>query len=212
MLEGVDVGAAVGNAVKVGRAGGDPVPSLTALYERIGFCAIQGEDGDDEGIQSLPTSPSRAGAGNRRKIDGVQNDGEMYRQQHEDRAGVDGFFPSDNPRVLGSPTRWPASRKLDLGSPRPSDGRGYQGKGTGTKSYSFAHSPLTNLTSIAERSPEVLRRLEALASQLERERADLEQWYKKVVHRVGLVSASLSALRHDSWHSKGAARLVFFLF
>lgn len=189
-VEGVDVGAAVGEAVMVGRAGGDPVPSLTALYERIGFCAIQGEDGDDEGMQSLPTSPSRAVAGNAHKEFGVKNDDEgMYRQRLGDRAGVDGFFPNDSPKVLGSPTRWAAGRKLDIRRLGPSDGGGDHRKGNGIKGYSFAHSPLTKVTSVAERSPEVLKRLEALASQLERERADVEQWYKEVVHRVGLASA-----------------------
>lgn len=184
MLEGVDVGAAVGEAVMVGRAGGDPVPSLTALYERIGFCAIQGEDGDDEGMQSLPTSPNRAGAGN------AQNDDEgTYGRRLGDRAEFDGF-PRDSPEVPGSPTPWATGRQLDVGSPGPDDTRGGQVTGNGIKGYSFAHSPIARVTSVAEKSPKVLKRLEALASQLERERADVEQWYKDVVHRVGVASAS----------------------
>eukprot|EP00903_Cladosiphon_okamuranus_P005561 g5537.t1 len=181
MLGGVDVGAAVGEAVMVGRAGGDPVPSLTALYERIGFCAIQVEDGDDEGLHSsLPTSPSKAIADKSHEELGVQNDGEVVNR----RCRRGGFFPDDSPRVMGSPTRWAAGRKLDLGSSGPIDAEGEHGKGNGIKGYSFAHSPLAKVTSVAKRSPEVLKRLEALASQLERERADVEQWYKEVVHRA----------------------------
>lgn len=196
-LGGVDVGAAVEEAVMVGRTGGDPVPTLTALYERIGFCAVQGEDGDDEGMRSLPTSPKRAVPGNTQREYGVQNqnnDEGMYRQRPGDRAGVDGFFPNDSPKELRSPTRWATGRKVDVGKSGPSDGRGGHGKGNGIKGYSFAHSPLTKVTSVAERSPEVLKRLEALASQLERERADVEQWYKEVVHRVGLAPASSQGL------------------
>lgn len=196
-LGGVDVGAAVEEAVMVGRTGGDPVPTLTALYERIGFCAVQGEDGDDEGMQSLPTSPKRAVPGNTQREYGVQNrnnDEGMYRQRPGDRAGVDGFFPNDSPKELRSPTRWATGRKVDVGKSEPSDDRGGHGKGNGIKGYSFAHSPLTKVTSVAERSPEVLKRLEALASQLERERADVEQWYKEVVHRVGLAPASSQGL------------------
>lgn len=46
----IDVGSAVGETFQVARSGGDPVPSLQALYERIGFSAIvhdQEEDGDE---------------------------------------------------------------------------------------------------------------------------------------------------------------------
>lgn len=180
----------------MGRAGGDPVPSLTALYERIGFCAIQGEDVGDEGMQSLPTSPSRAIAVKTHEEHGVETGGErMYRQSL-------GFFHNDSPQIMGSPTRRTVGRKLDIGSSGPSDGRGNHGKGNGIKGYSFAHSPLAKVTSVAERSPEVLQRLEALASQLERERADVEQWYKEVVHRVSLTSASSQGIGVVPWCPK----------
>lgn len=186
VLEGVSVGAAVGEAVMVGRAGGNPVPSLTALYERIGFCAIQAGDSDDEGMESLPTSPSRAVAGNTHKEHRVQSDDEGIYRRRLGNPDADGFFPSDGAEELGSPARWATGRKLDIGSSRPSESRGDHGKGNGIKGYSFAHSPIARVTSVGERSPKVLKRLEALASQLERERADVEQWYKNVVHRVGL--------------------------
>ena len=75
------------------------------------------------------------------------------------------------------------SRNLDKGGARLGDD-----ERNGIKGYSFAHSPIVRVTSVAERSPKVLKRLEALESQLERERAAMEQWYKNVVHRVGAAS------------------------
>lgn len=192
VLEGVDVGAAVEEAFRVGRAGGDPAPSLTALYERIGFCAIQGEDENEGGIQSLPTSPSRAGVGKTHKDRGFQNnDEELYHRRLGEQTGAVRFSPRGGSEVLGSPRRWATSRHLDRGGSGPSDDSGDHATGHGIvssgaiKGYSFAHSPVARVTSVAERSPEVLKRLEALESQLERERADMEKWYKSIVHRVG---------------------------
>lgn len=203
---GVDVGAAVEEAVMVGRAGGDPIPSLTALYERIGFCAMQGEDDDAEGMQSLPTSPSRAAVGSIHKVYGIQSDDDegMSCRWLGDRAQVDGFFPSDGAEVVGSPARWATGRKPDVGSSAPSGNRGDTGKGTGIKGYSFAHTPMTRMTSVGERSPKVMKRLEALASQLERERADVEQWYKSVVHRVRCCASVVAGCWRGSLAAKEA--------
>lgn len=193
--EGIDVGAAVEEAVRVGQAGGDPVPYLTALYERIGFCAIQGKDKSERGTHSLPTSPSRAAVGITHENNGFQNsdDEELFRRGRKEPTSAGRFFPQDSSEVLGSPRRWATGRHLDRGESGPSEGRGEHGSGNGIiasgggaiKGYSFAHSPVAKVSSLAERSPEVLERLEALESQLEQERAGVERWYKKIVRKVG---------------------------
>ncbi|CAM9429850.1 unnamed protein product, partial [Ectocarpus fasciculatus] len=192
--DGIDIRAAVKEAFIVGRAGGDPVPSLTALYERLGFCAMQGEDGHHGGTPSLPTSPSRARVGNtveahrfRDVHDGEENGGHSVVKP----TVVGGFFAEDDTEVLESSRRQASGHQLDDGGSRPANGGRHHGSGNAfvgggvtTKGYSFANSPLARPTSAAERSPEVVKRLEALASQLERERSDVERWYKDVVHRA----------------------------
>lgn len=188
VLEGVDVAAAVEEAFRVGHAGGDPVPSLTALYERIGFCAIQGEDENERGIQSLPTSPSR-GIVHKKNSD----DEGMCHPRRQEPTGARTFFSSrDGSEVLESPRRWATGRHLDRDESGSSEDGGEHGPGNGMtcgggaiKGYSFAHSPLARVTSLAERSPEVLERLEALESQLEQEKAGVEKQYKKIVRKVG---------------------------
>ncbi|CAM9381165.1 unnamed protein product [Laminaria digitata] len=196
--EGVDVGAAVAEAFRVGRAGGDPVLSLQALYERIGFCALQ-EDHGDAGMLSLPTSPSRARGGETRKANGFQDEAEDgFLEEEEDfypstkRTGcvdASGFFSRNNVEVMGSPVPHTTVRHGDRGMLEPSGGGGWElGRGkessTAAKGYSFAHSPRARPVSAAERSPKTARRLEALAAQLEREKADVEQWYRTVVNRA----------------------------
>lgn len=192
VTEGVDVAAAVEEAFRVGRAGGNPVPFLTALYERIGFCAMQSEDENERGTKSLPTSPSRAAVGKTHKNNGFQNsdDEELCRGRREEPTGATRFFPRDE--VPGSPRRWAQGRHLDRSESGPDEDREQHGSGDGIvsgggaiKGYSFAHSPVVKVASLAERSPEVLKRLEALESQLQQERADVEKWYKKIVRKVG---------------------------
>lgn len=192
---GVDVGAAVAEAFRVGRAGGDPVLSLQALYERIGFCALQGEHGD-EGTLSLPTSPSRGRGGEDRKGNGFEYEEENGFQDEEDfPTDANGFFPRNDVDVIESPGTHTNARRGDKGISGPEGGGGWdpgRGKESGatSKGYSFAHSPGARPVSAAERSPKTAKRLEALASQLERERADVEQWYKTVVNRVSGASAT----------------------
>lgn len=190
---GFDVGPAVAEAFRVGRAGGDPIPTLQALYERIGFCALQEEYGPG-GITSLPTSPSRV----RPSI----NLREATRSGHYRRAGEGSssgahsgfvqaakFFPRGRDSGQCSPEAFVPARRTE--SRR--SGRGSRGGGRGTNvgnsaakaGYSFARSPRAVPSSIAARSPEVVQRLEILAAQLERERSDVERWYKTMVHRVG---------------------------
>ena len=186
------MGAAVAETFRVGRAGGDPVLSLQALYERIGFCALQEEDGD-AGMLSLPTSPSAAMGGEGRKENGFQAEEDGF-QEEEDlfpstkRTGsavASGFLPRNNVEVMGSPV---PHTNVDKGMSEPGGGGWDLGRGKGgstaAQGYSFAHSPGARPASAAERSPKTARRLEALASQLEREKADLEQWYRTVVNRV----------------------------
>lgn len=190
----VDVGAAVADVCAVGRAGGDAVPYLTALYERIGFCAIQGEDGNDGGKQNLPTSPTRARVRQTLGEHVLQEVGEkktsMTRRSPTKRTG--GFFEEGGAGDWGSSKRRASGRAtMSLkGYARPSeDGKEYETGneavgGEATKGYSFANTPKARVTSVAERSPEVLTRLEALESQLEEERGNAEKWYKNVVNRV----------------------------
>lgn len=189
VLEGVDVAAAVEEAFRVGRAGGDPVPSLTALYERIGFCAIQREDKNERGTQSLPTSPSRSVAPKKNGFQNSDDEGLCPRRRQEP-TGARRFFPRDGSEVFGSPRRWATGRHLDRDKPGSGEDRGEHepgnaGGGGTIKGYSFAHSPVAKVTSLAERSPEVLERLEALESQLEQERAGVEKQYRKIVRKVG---------------------------
>ncbi|CAM9110579.1 unnamed protein product, partial [Ectocarpus sp. 4 AP-2014] len=193
--DGIDIRAAVNEAFCVGRTGGDPVPSLTALYERIGFSAIQGENRHHGGTPSLPTSPRRARVGSNAaeayRFRDVR-DGEDYgRQRLVEPTALGGFFAEDDTEVLESSRRQASGHQVDDGGSRPAHGGKHHGTGTAfagggvtTKGYSFANSPLVRPTSAAERSPEVVKRLEALASQLEKERSDVEQWYKDVVHRA----------------------------
>lgn len=193
--DGIDIRAAVKEAFCVGRAGEDPVPSLTALYERIGFCAMQGKDGHHGGTPSLPTSPSRARVGNTVEAHRFRDvhDGEDYgRQRTVEPTAVGGFFAEDDTETSESSRRQASGHHADDGGSRPTNGGKYHGTGNAfvgggvtTKGYSFANSSLARPTSAAQRSPEVVKRLETLASQLERERSDVEQWYKDVVHRVG---------------------------
>lgn len=200
--EGVDVGAAVAEAFRVGRAGGDPVLSLQALYERIGFCALQEEHGET-GMLSLPTSPSRAMDGEGRKGKCFQDEEEEEEEdgfQEEDvypgtkkrteSAGANGFFARNHVEAMGSPVSH--VRRGDKGVSEPGGGGWGLGKGKGgstaAQGYSFANSPRARPVSAAERSPKTAKRLEALASQLEREKADVEQWYRTVVNRVSAAS------------------------
>ncbi|CAB1114232.1 unnamed protein product [Ectocarpus sp. CCAP 1310/34] len=191
--DGIDIRAAVNEALGVGRTGGDPVPSLAALYERIGFSAIQGEDRHHGGAPSLPTSPRRARVGNAAEAyrSRYVHDGEDYgRQRLVEPTAAGGFFAEDDTEVVESSRRQASGHHVDDGGSRPANGGKHHGIGNAfvggavaAKGYSFANSPLVRPTSAAERSPEVAKRLEALASQLERERSDVEQWYKDVVHR-----------------------------
>lgn len=199
--EGVDVGAAVAEAFRVGRAGGDPVLSLQALYERIGFCALQEKHGD-AGTLSLPTSPSRATGGEGRKENGFHGEEEEEGFQEEadfhpstKRAGSAGAVNSglcsrNNVEAMGSPV--PHVRRGDRGMSESRGGGWDLGRGKGSSTaahgYSFARSPRARPASAAERSPKTAIRLEALASQLEREKADVEQWYRTVVNRVSAES------------------------
>lgn len=190
---GFDVGPAVAEAFRVGRAGGDPIPTLQALYERIGFCALQEEYGSG-GVTSLPTSPS--------KVRPSSTSPEATRSEHDRRVGEGSsnghrsgfvqaakFFPRGrdsglcSPEAL-SPARHTESRRSARGS-RGGGRRTSVGNSALKGGYSFARSPRAVPTSVAERSPEVVRRLETLAEQLERERSDVERWYKTMVHRVG---------------------------
>lgn len=184
LLDEVDVGAAVVDAIMVGRAGGDPVPSLTALYERLGFCAIQGED-EDNVVPSLPTSPSRAAAGGafHKAYSFEGDDEEKFRRRPEEPEIPGGYSQESGVEALAPSRQCATSRNFDESCAGLCDG-----ERNGIKGYSFAHSPIARATSVAERSPKVLRRLEALESQLEREREAMEQWYKNVVHRVGAAS------------------------
>ncbi|CAM9710494.1 unnamed protein product [Ectocarpus sp. 12 AP-2014] len=192
--DGIDIRAAVNEALGVGRTGGDPVPSLTALYERIGFSAMQGENRHHGGTPSLPTSPRRARVGNAAEAYRFRDvhDGEDYgRQRLVEPTAVGGFFAEDDTEVLESSRRQASGHQVDNRGSRPANGGKHHGTGNAfvgggvtTKGYSFASSPLVRPTSAAERSPEVVKRLEALASQLERERSDVEEWYKDVVHRA----------------------------
>ncbi|CAM9280340.1 unnamed protein product [Ectocarpus sp. 13 AM-2016] len=192
--DGIDIRAAVNEALSVGRTGGDPVPSLTALYERIGFSAMQGDNSHHGGTPSLPTSPSRARVGNAAEAYRFRDvhDGEDYgRQRLVEPTAVGGFFAEDDTEVLESSRRQASGHQVDNRGSRPANGRKHHGTGNAfvgggvtTKGYSFASSPLVRPTSAAERSPEVVKRLEALASQLERERSHVEDWYKDVVHRA----------------------------
>ena len=214
--EGVDVGAAVAEAFRVGRAGGDPVLSLQALYERIGFSALQEEHGD-AGTLSLPTSPSRYTGGEGRKENGFH--GEEEEEEEEDgfqeeadfhpstkraeSAGAKGFFAGNNVEAMGSPV--PHVRRGDKGMSEPGGGGWDLGRGKGSNTaaqgYSFARSPRARPASAAERLPKTAIRLEALASQLEREKADVEQWYRTVVNRVS-AKARFSRFVYTSLHVK----------
>ncbi|CAN0304714.1 unnamed protein product [Ectocarpus sp. 12 AP-2014] len=192
--DGIDIRAAVNEALGVGRTGGDPVPSLTALYERIGFSAIQGENRHHGGTPTLPTSPRRARVGNAAeayRFRDVHGEEDCGRQGLVEPTAVGGFFAEDDTEVLESSRRQASGHQVDNGRSRPANGGKHHGTGNAfvggevtTKGYSFAHSPLVRPTSAAERSPEVVKRLEALASQLESERSDVEQWYKDVVQRA----------------------------
>lgn len=209
---GVDVGTAVAHACTVGRAGGDAVPYLTALYERIGFCAMQDENGNDGGAQSLPTSPSRASARHALDQHVLQGVGDRKaRSMHPNLAnGAGGFFHEENgARVLGSQRRRGSDRTTisSKTDPRPSDGGRHHGTdndavgGEATKAYSFASSPKVHVrtTSIAEKTPQILNRLEDLASQLEEERGNAEKRYKDVVTRVRVTLALLTSVDTHAW-------------
>lgn len=198
VLDEVDVGAAVVDAILVGRAGGDPIPSLTALYERLGFCAIQGED-EHNLVPSLPTSPSRAAvAGTFPKANSFEDDDEeTFRRRPEGPETPRGFLSRGGDEVLAASRQCATGRNFDKDRARLGD----DGERDGIKGYSFAHSPIARATSVAERSPKVLRRLEALESQLERERAAMEQLYKKMVHRVGTASCFTCCPRGWCWYS-----------
>lgn len=52
------------------------------------------------------------------------------------------------------------------------------------REYSFAHSPTRRPVSIAERSPNLLRRLENFESQLNKEKTEVQRRYKTIVQRV----------------------------
>lgn len=185
----IDVGSAVGEMFNVARAGGDPVPSLQALYERIGFSAIMQEDALEEGGSTgfLPTSPrSHQSPRGRSALEGTygsseSGDGEKsLRPRSQDSTWGDRVF-------AGSGTESPRANSSS-GPREGNDGRQAGSglwRGDGEVGYSFAHSPQARAMSGAERWPKVVRRLEDLATQLERERLDVERWYKTVVHRVG---------------------------
>ncbi|CAN0407419.1 unnamed protein product [Ectocarpus sp. 8 AP-2014] len=155
---------------------------------------MQGEDGHHGGTPSLPTSPRRARVGNAAeeyRFRDVHDRKDYGRQRLVEPTAVGGFFAEDDTEVLESSRRQASGHHVDDAGSRPANGRKHHGTGNAfvggevtTKGYSFANSPLVRPTSAAERSPEVVKRLEALASQLERERSDVEQWYKDVVHRA----------------------------
>lgn len=177
---GVGVGAEVAETLRVGEAGGNPVPSLRALYERIGFCALQGED-EDGGTTSLPTSPSRSRVKQALVETGSHGERDGFSStEHPGSIEADSFFSKDPFESMWSPGKHATTQR--------SEGRRAGKESTaGANNYSFAHSPSKKMVSVAERSPKVVRRLEALASQLEREKADVEQWYTTVVRRVSAI-------------------------
>lgn len=62
--------------------------------------------------------------------------------------------------------------------------------------YSFAHLPTRRPVSIAERSPKLLRRLEGLASELNREKAEVQRRYKTIVQRVRAAGTYVKCCRN----------------
>lgn len=186
-VHGFDISTAVEEALRVGRAGGDPALSLQALYERIGFSALQAGGGDG-GFNSLPTSPSRARAV-RTFEEASLEDEERFSCTRWPRDIEDSFFSKNRVESSWNPDPTASARRTSIrGSPKRNSGRGRGSREGGSpeaNGYSFAHSPTSKPTSVAERSPDVVRRLEDMASQLERDREDMNQWYKTVVHRVG---------------------------
>ncbi|CAM9329480.1 unnamed protein product, partial [Scytosiphon promiscuus] len=204
---GVDVGAAVADVLLVGRAGGDAVPCLSALYERIGFCAMQGGGGNDGGIPSLPTSPSQVRVNHTLDQNALQDiENKNTRKLHSNLTrGTGGFFlEEDGAGVRESPRRrlrdrGPITLKGDAipGHDRNKYGTGNEVIGMeATRGYSFAHSPKARVASVAENSPDVLNRLEALALRLEEERGNAEKWYKDVVKRASPGEQALGTGAH----------------
>lgn len=201
-MDGLDIAAAVVEVLRTGQAGRDPVLYLQALYERVGFCALQERNGD-EGMTSLPTSPSRTTGGNIFEEGQCWTEGEGFspnniRANHPKPLEVKKIYRHDRVGAGRSPGCYANARHVEGQWSRAEYGEGGRWNNTAAKGYSFAHSPQTKPVSVAERSPQVVQRLETLESQLERERADVEQWYKTVLHRVG-VQVTLSIFKHTSW-------------
>ena len=210
ILGELHLGAAVEDALRAGWARGDPVHFLEALYERIGFSVMQRE-GEASGTHSLPTSPSR----DRERDKGREKDRERMISQVEGEGpynvkpvvsgGDNGFFLRecmDRNFLAGAQ---PASQLKEIKrTVRDEDGVGNrirEGRSPGKPRYSFGRSPHRRAVSSAEGSPMMLRRLEDLVTQLERERVDVERGYKTVVQRV-----SITGGRH---HVLGCNLLAF---
>lgn len=204
-LDGVDIGSAVEEICRVARAGRDPIPSLQALYERLGFNTFKSEYaaeavGGAAIARSLPTSPR--GRLHRR------NSFECGNRSSGEHDGDTGSRPRSRPDFDGTPHAANTSRSSAEGpsgamrSPGMRSGVSLQGgnKRAGSRGqvqgetgyfgeaecaqYSFAHFPRARALSVPKQCPTVVRRLEDLAVQLERERSDVERWYRAVVERV----------------------------
>lgn len=190
----VDVGSAVGGVLNIARAGGDPVPFLQALYERIGFSAIMQEDAMVEGspFDFLPTSPqyqqTPRGHATLEGADRFSESGdskEPFQPQGQDSMQGGVFFAGTGPSAgqFESTRGTSAEGRQDRNDGCPTGSGLWQGDGEA--GYSFAHSPRARAISGVQQWPRVVRRLEDLAELLEREKSDVERWYKTVVDKVG---------------------------
>lgn len=179
----IDTSAAVRQVLEAARAGGNPVRHLQALYERIGFCALKGGGAYDAVV--LPTSSTNYKP---------RND-DMLGEEKEAKCSSRSTRTSTSAMCCrfeeGYPHRMPSSA-LRQHSKRRSEGVRDKGSrkacirdGWVLPASSFAHSPPPRRMSGAEKWPQVAQRLEALAEKLEREKVEVERWYKTVVHNVG---------------------------
>lgn len=185
----LDISSAVTEVLKATGRGRDPLPLLQALYERIGFGALLKENGDGC-FESFPTSPSAAKVCeplNEANFSNQESDvstdewcsaSSQTRHRRQNNGAQAGSTPSRHPVTRATGCRAPEKDGSEVASGICTSGKAV------SQGYSFAHSPQTRSVSVAERSPNIVGRLEALASQLQVERMEVEQWYKKMVKGV----------------------------